>query len=145
MLAMERGWQIYQNYFVKKWSRSLRRKRSVWSPQLIDEGIFRLGDLRRMTATMVARHTSFPDITAYLDGYAVTGAVLRHLAVPAVILAAQDDPIIPAADIAKLAPSPHLKVVATERGGHMGFMESPFRDSWINGFVMREMGLDAAG
>jgi len=141
MRAMERGWQVYQKYFVRKWSRSLRRKRSLWSPQLVDDAFFRLGDLRRMTAAMVARHTPFPDIDAYLDGYAITGDVLQQLAAPAVILLAEDDPIIPAADLARLARTPRLKVVTTARGGHMGFMESPFRESWINGFVRREMGL----
>lgn len=143
MVAMEQGWQVYQNYFVKKWSRSLRRKRALWSPQLIEENIFGLGDLRRMTAAMVARHTDFADIGAYLDGYAITGMRLERLAAPAVILAALDDPIIPATDLARLARSPMLKVVTTARGGHMGFMPNPWTESWVNGFVMAEMGLGA--
>src|SRR5690606_17159819 len=98
-------------YFVRKWSRSLRRKRRLWPGMRVDEGFFRLGDLRRMTAAMVAGHTDFPDIHAYLDGYAVTGTRLATLRVPATLLAALDDPIIPAEDLQRLAPSPNLKVV----------------------------------
>jgi predicted alpha/beta-fold hydrolase len=142
MVAMERGLPVYQGYFVRKWSRSLRRKHTLWPGTAVGEDFFRLGDLRRMTAAMVARHTEFPDIGAYLDGYAVTGERLASLRVPSTILAALDDPIIPAQDLQRLAASPHLKVVAVPHGGHMGFMVSPWRESWVNTFVLRELGLD---
>jgi predicted alpha/beta-fold hydrolase len=142
MRAMEQGWQVYQRYFVRKWSRSLRRKQSLWK-DLIHAEIFRLRDLRGMTAAMVARHTPFPDIGAYLDGYAITGERLATLRAPAVILTSRDDPIIPAEDLARLAQHPQLRVVTTQRGGHMGFLISPRAGSWVNGFVAREMGLAA--
>jgi predicted alpha/beta-fold hydrolase len=110
MLAMERGWQVYQRYFVRKWSRSLRRKRALWpGAKGIDEAFFRLRDLRRMTAAMVAGHTGFPDIGAYLEGYAITGDRLATLGAPATILAALDDPIIPAQDLQRLAPSAYRR------------------------------------
>ncbi|HWL62842.1 MAG TPA: alpha/beta fold hydrolase [Steroidobacteraceae bacterium] len=141
MVAMEQGLPLYQGYFVRKWSRSLRRKHSLWPGTGVDEPFFRLRDLRRMTAAMVARHTEFPDIGAYLDGYAVTGERLATLRVPATLLAALDDPIIPSHDLQRLAASPHLKLVVTPRGGHMGFMETPWRESWVNDFVLRELGL----
>jgi len=140
MRAMEQGWQVYQRYFVRKWSRSLRRKQSLWK-DLIHAGIFRLRDLRGMSAAMVARHTGFPDIGAYLDGYAITGDRLATLNAPAVILASRDDPIIPASDLERLAKHPLLRVVTTERGGHMGFLISPRAGSWINEFVLHELGL----
>ncbi|MEO6078419.1 MAG: alpha/beta fold hydrolase [Steroidobacteraceae bacterium] len=140
MVAMEHGWQLYQRYFVYKWSRSLRRKRALWA-DLIDAGIFRLRDLRGMTAAMVARHTAFTGIGAYLDGYAITGDRLATLAAPAVILASRDDPIIPAADLERLAQHPLLRVVLTERGGHMGFLISPRAGSWVNEFVASELGV----
>jgi uncharacterized protein len=143
MRAMEQGWQVYQRYFVYKWLRSLRRKRSLWTADLVDEEFFRLRDLRHMTAAMVARHTNFPTLSDYLEGYAVTGERLATLAAPAVVLASRDDPIIPAADLARLAPHPLLRVVTTARGGHMGFIHSPFVESWVNAFVARELGLVA--
>jgi len=31
--------------------------------------------------------------------------------------------MIPAADLAKLAPSPHLSIVRTRHGGHCGFVD----------------------
>ncbi len=141
MRAMEEGWQVYQNYFVRKWSASLRRKAALWPGLGINEEIFHAATLREMTRLLVARHTEFPNLDAYLNGYAITGAQLARLAAPATILAAQDDPIIPAGDIVRLAHGPRLNVLTLPRGGHMGFMESPWADSWVNAFVSRELGI----
>lgn len=141
MLAMERGWQVYQGHFVRKWSRSLRRKRALWPQTAVDETFFGLRDLRRMTAAMVAKYTDFANIDEYLDGYAITDGRLSTLRAPAVILTALDDPIIPAQDLARLAATPHLRVVTVPHGGHMGFLRNPWSESWVNRFVLDELGL----
>jgi len=141
MKAMEQGMPLYQRYFVHKWSRSLQRKQQLWRPELVREEIYRYGDLRRMTEVLVADHTDFPGIQHYLDGYAITGDRLKTLKAPATILTALDDPIIPAADLDRLARSANLRIVTTERGGHMGFVTSPFASSWVNDFVCATMGL----
>lgn len=141
--AMERGLPVYQRYFVRKWARSLRRKQAAWPARHEFGHMLHWGDLRRMTAALVARHTDFPTMEAYLAGYAITGGRLEHLAAPCVILAAEDDPIIPAADLAKLARNPDLEIVRMERGGHMGFITSPFERPWVNGWILERMGLPA--
>jgi predicted alpha/beta-fold hydrolase len=94
-----------------------------------------------MTEVLVRDHTGFPGLSDYLEGYAITGSRLATLRAPAVILAALDDPIIPAADLPRLAPSQMLRVVTTQKGGHMGFIESPWRPSWAIDFVLEQMGL----
>jgi predicted alpha/beta-fold hydrolase len=141
MHAMEEGWQVYQNYFLRKWSASLRIKQALWPDLPIGEEIFHAATLREMTRLLVAHHTSFPNVEAYLNGYAITGGRLETLAVPATILSALDDPIIPPADLTRLARSPRLKLLTLPHGGHMGFMESPWAGSWINQFVASELGL----
>lgn len=141
MNALEEGWQVYQNYFIRKWSASLRHKQSLWPDLPIGEEIFHAATLREMTRLLVERHTDFPNIDAYLNGYAITGERLAKLAAPATILSALDDPIIPSADLARLARSPRLKLVTFAHGGHMGFMQSPWAGSWINPFVGGELGL----
>jgi uncharacterized protein len=145
MKAMEQGMPLYQRYFVRKWSRSLRRKQQLWRPEMVREEIYGFGDLRRMTEVLVSDHTDFPGIQHYLDGYAITGDRLKTLRAPATILTALDDPIIPAADLDRLARSPLLRVVTTARGGHMGFIESPLAPSWVNGFVCETMGIQEVG
>jgi len=141
MRAMERGLPVYQRYFVRKWRGSLRRKQQLWRPELVREEIFGYGDLRRMTDVLVQQHTDFASIGDYLDGYAITGERLATLHAPATLLASLDDPIIPAADLQRLARTPHLRIVTTERGGHMGFLVSPFQASWVNDFVVETMGI----
>jgi uncharacterized protein len=141
MLAMEQGLPVYQRYFVHKWNRSLRRKQSLWPGELKLDDISAFGDLRRMTAVLVAQHTTFPGMKEYLDGYAITGERLRTLAAPATILCAEDDPIIPVSDLARLARTPLLRVVRQRHGGHMGFFTSPLAPSWIDGFVLEQLGV----
>jgi predicted alpha/beta-fold hydrolase len=141
MRAMERGLPLYQRYFVRKWRDSLRLKQRLWRAELVREEIFGYGDLRRMTDVLVRQHTDFACMADYLDGYAITGARLATLRAPATLLAALDDPIIPAADLQRLARTPHLRIVTTAHGGHMGFLVSPFRPSWVNDFVVQTMGI----
>jgi predicted alpha/beta-fold hydrolase len=136
--ALERGWSIYRRYFVRRWSRSLRRKRRAW-PDLPDfESLLRTQDLRSMTEGLVHQFTDFESLDAYLDGYAITGQRLASLRFPAAILLAEDDPMIPAADLARLARSPRLTIVRTRHGGHCGFVEQLNGPSFADRFVVAQ-------
>jgi predicted alpha/beta-fold hydrolase len=144
LTAMERGLPVYQRYFVHKWAGSLRRKQAHWPAKHHFGELLHGRDLRHMTAALVARHTDFPTMEQYLAGYALTGDRLASLVAPAVILAAEDDPIIPAEDLKRLAHSPHLTIVTMPRGGHMGFITSPIERPWVNGWILERMGLAPA-
>ena len=133
--ALERGWALYRRYFVRRWSRSLRRKRRAW-PDLPDfESLLRTQDLRLMTEGLVRQFTDFASLESYLDGYAITGSRLTILRFPAAILLAEDDPMVPAADLVRLARSPLLTVLRTRHGGHCGFMEQLNGPSFADQFV----------
>ena len=138
LAALEAGPAIYHRSFVNRWSRSLRRKQRAW-PELHDfDAMLRLGRLHSMTAGLVAACTDFPSLAAYLSGYAVTGDRLSTLRVPASVLLAEDDPIVPAADLARLAASPLLTVVRTRYGGHCGFTSSVSGPSVADQFVLQQ-------
>lgn len=138
--ALERGWFLYREYFVRRWSRSLRHKRRAW-PDLPDfEPILRTRNLRAMTDGLVRQFTDFATLEAYLEGYAITGRRLATLRFPAAILLADDDPMIPAADLARLAPSPHLTIARTRHGGHCGFVEQLNGPSFADRFVVDQFG-----
>ena len=141
LTALEKGLPVYQRYFVRKWVRSLLRKQQAWPGKHEFGAMLRGTNLRWMTAELVKAHTDFPSLEAYLSGYAITGTRLESLAVPALIVAALDDPIIPSEDLDRLARNPNLNVVTTQWGGHMGFLESPFRSSWLGSLVLQEMRL----
>jgi predicted alpha/beta-fold hydrolase len=138
LTALERGPAIYRRSFVNRWSRSLRRKQRAW-PGVHDFGpMLRLGQLRSMTAGLVAGCTDFPSLAAYLAGYAVTGDRLATLRVPASVLLADDDPIVPAGDLKRLAPSSRLTVVRSRYGGHCGFGAGVVRPSRADQFVLEQ-------
>jgi predicted alpha/beta-fold hydrolase len=138
LAALERGPAIYQRSFLTRWSRSLRIKESAWPGVHDFAQTLRLKALRSMTADLVARHTDFPSLQAYLEGYAVTGDRLAGLRVPASVLLAEDDPIVPAADLTRLAPSPQLTVVRSRYGGHCGFGDGVARPSAADRFVLAQ-------
>ena len=142
MHALERGLWVYREYFLRRWRRSLLAKAACF-PELYD-----FGDLRRfptLTATtefFAVRYAGFPDLDAYLDGYAITGNALAQLAVPAKLIAAADDPVIPIRDLGDVAVSAALSLEVVPRGGHCAFLEDYRLRSWADRAVLAE--LDAA-
>jgi predicted alpha/beta-fold hydrolase len=136
--ALESGFPLYPRYFVLKWTRSLQRKQAAWPGAFDFAPLLRSRDLRRMTADLVSAHTEFGDLASYLAGYAITGERLAGLTVPSTLLAALDDPMIPARDLALLPHEPRLRVVVTRHGGHCGFLETLGASTWVDGFVLGE-------
>jgi predicted alpha/beta-fold hydrolase len=142
MHALETGLWIYREYFLRRWRRSLLAKAACF-PDLYD-----FGDLRRfptLTATtefFATRYASFPDLGAYLSGYAVTGDALAPLTVPTKVIAAADDPVIPIRDLANIAVPPALSIDVFARGGHCAFLEDYRLRSFVDRAVLAE--LDAA-
>ncbi len=93
-----------------------------------------------MTAALVERFTDFGSLEAYLNGYAIVGARLASLAVPATLILSRDDPMIPAADLERLPAQ--LRVILTRYGGHCGFIDRLRDSTWAERFAAAE--LDAA-
>ena len=125
--ALEQGLGLYRRYFVRRWTRSLRTKERAWPGAHDFADLWQLQDLRQMTAALVGRHTDFATLEAYLEGYALTGKRLESLRAPASILLSADDPIIPVADLERLARSELLTVVRTGRPSFAdGYMLAQF-------------------
>lgn len=137
--ALESGWALYHDYFVRKWVRSLRLKQRAWPGAFEFGDLLGSGDLRAMTRELVLSHAGYDDVEAYFRGYAITGERLASLTVPSTIIAALDDPIIPAADLERVARPPALRVVLTETGGHCGFFDSLNGPGWADRFILREL------
>jgi hypothetical protein len=74
-----------------------------------------------------------------LNGYAITGDALAGLTVPAKIIAAADDPVIPIADLADVAASPALSIQVFARGGHCAFLEDYALRSWVDRAVLADL------
>ena len=137
LFTLEEGLPIYHSYFVRKWSRSLAKKQLAWPDHYDFNELLRIRNLREMTRQLVLSHTEYPSMDDYLAGYAITGGRLTTLAAPATVLTALDDPIINAADLARLARTPHLDLMTTAHGGHCGFIESLSDTNWIDSLAVR--------
>jgi len=137
--ALEQGPAIYHRYFIHKWTRSLRLKQEAW-PDLYDFGdLVRDPSLRSMTQRMVLKYTDYPDLGAYLSGYAITGGVLESLDAPTHVITSEDDPMILAHDLRRIARPKSLELTVTPRGGHCGYMDSLSGPSWIDRKIVSEL------
>jgi predicted alpha/beta-fold hydrolase len=133
--ALETGFPLYHWYFMKKWRRSLEAKRRHFPDRhrFVTADLDR--DMRGLTRFLVEQYTEFPTLEAYLDGYAIAGDRLAGLEVPASILTAADDPVIPVADFHDLRLPPTARLEIAEHGGHCGFILNArldgFAERWI--------------
>jgi len=132
MEALERS-LVYHEYFRRKWRNALLQKLLHFPDYGYGEELRQLRSLGAMNEFFVPRYTGFPDTPSYLDAYAITGDRLADLTVPSHIITSRDDPVIPAADLARLARPPALTIELTERGGHCGFIMDWRLHSWIDG------------
>jgi predicted alpha/beta-fold hydrolase len=137
--ALEHGHELYHWYFIRKWNRSLVKKQAAWPDYHNFAAFLRLTSLRDKTAEMVAKFTRFGSLDNYLNGYSITGDRLATLSSPATIITSLDDPIIPADGLARLNPSPHLKVTVTRHGGHCGFFDTLSDETWLERRLVAEL------
>jgi predicted alpha/beta-fold hydrolase len=136
MSTLENGFPLYHSYFVRKWTRSLAKKQMAWPEHYDFEDLLRVRNLREMTRLLVASHTEYPSVDAYLSGYAITGDRLATLAAPTNVFVALDDPIIEARDLPRLARAPGLRISTMAHGGHCGFLDSLGDQSWMDRHIV---------
>ncbi|KAF1686964.1 alpha/beta hydrolase [Pseudoxanthomonas broegbernensis] len=135
MDCMERGPAIYDWYFRRKWRRSLQRKRALFPERYdYDDAILAL-DLRSLTAWLARRYAGFGSVEAYFDSYSIAGERLAALRVPADILMARDDPVIPSDDLRQWRLPAAARLEVARWGGHCAFVESlagdGFAERWV--------------
>lgn len=130
---------FYEQYFVQKWTRSLKRKMALFPEHYPIQDWLRRPRLRGLTERLVERYTDFGRIERYLDGYSVGSGRLRRLDVPATVLAAADDPVIPIGDFLDLELPGHSALRIMPRGGHCGFIHDFGLRSWAEDFILARL------
>ena len=144
LFGLEHAPFFYQSYFVRKWRHSLRRKQALfpgveWFSRA-DLG----GNLRELTRALVLRHTTFGSLENYLDGYSIAADRLQDLRMPATILTAADDPVIPVANFHSLRLPAHVELDIAARGGHCGFIRDYALHSFTDGYIAERVRLHLA-
>jgi hypothetical protein len=126
---------IYRRYFLPRWLRSLRRKAEIF-PERYDLDCLRGADsCLALTEAVIAAWSPFASSADYFSTYTLTGNALAALTVPATIVAATDDPVIPAADYDTLPSSPLLEIHLQPAGGHCGFLDRLSAPAWYERFI----------
>ena len=137
--AIEASPWFYEHYFLRKWRGSLKRKQALFPQVPLFAAAELRGNLRQLTQSLVSRHTDFGTVENYFNGYSIAGDALAALDVPATILTAADDPIIPVADFHALQLSASTERVIVPHGGHCGFIADASLRSWAEDFLVGRM------
>lgn len=130
---------VYERYFITKWIDSLRRKQALFPARYDFTEWLKKPTLRDLTARLVEEFTDYGKLERYLDGYSIAGDRLSGLTVPASILTAEDDPVIPIGDYRELQLPTHTELVLAEHGGHCGFIEDWRLKSWVEDVLVERL------
>lgn len=137
--ALDSGWWVYRDYFIRRWRNSLQRKRTAFPDQYDFGRLNQFANLRDMTEYFVLRYTGYPDLYSYLNGYALTSERLGSLTVSSTMLLAADDPVIPIEGLSDVQVPDALQVYRSAHGGHCGFLQGPRLTSWLDEFILRQL------
>lgn len=115
--------RFYQLYFMRKLKRGYRRAQRV-RPDLYESGRERPArTVREFDALITAPYGGYRDVDDYY-GSSSAGPVLSEVALPGLILASVDDPMIPRDSVERwpLPADGPLRREMTATGGHVGFV-----------------------
>jgi predicted alpha/beta-fold hydrolase len=124
---------LYSRRFLKNLKRRIRVK------DRLTPGLFELSDLHRVKSIYEFddRFTAPAFGFGTADNYYATqssGQFLDRIRVPALIVQAQNDPLVPF-DIFRcpvFVRNPHLRLLAPEQGGHLGFLSKTRPRFWLD-------------
>lgn len=117
---------VYQWNFVRNLKRRMRRKARAL-PGLFDlDGLDRIRTVREFDEAFTAPHHGFRDAADYYHR-ASSLRVVDRIAVPTLILSAEDDPFVPPEQFRDTAvvTNPHISTAILRHGGHCGFLADP--------------------
>jgi predicted alpha/beta-fold hydrolase len=101
----------------------MRRKDEVWPDAFDLSTLNRIWTIRRFDDVFTAPHHGFGDAATYYHRASAL-RVADRIEIPALAVAAEDDPFVPAAQFREpaLAQNPHVRVLVAPHGGHCGFV-----------------------
>ena len=115
---------VYQWNFVRNLKARMRRKAAAFPGAFSVDALRRIWTVRRFDDVYTAPHHGFRDSAAYYYRASALRVVDR-IAVPTLILSAEDDPFVPSATFrhAAVAGNPSITVRITPHGGHCAYLE----------------------
>lgn len=123
----QRGNRIYEKYFMKRIHTQLSKRRKLVS-DLVDNQISPLPNrMIHWDDQFTAPCWGYSGVREY---YADASSCnqLVNVSVPTIILAAQDDPVVPFSMFSEYELSNYIDLVTTKKGGHLGYIGTRGRD-----------------
>jgi uncharacterized protein len=125
---------IYEWWFLQSLRKSFRRKAELW-PSRFDPALLKhVHSVRDFDEHITVRYMGFAGAADYYDK-ASSSHVLDRIAIPALVIHADDDPfiVISAESQRKLRENPHVTFLHTKHGGHCAFIGQPGKDGSDDG------------
>jgi uncharacterized protein len=119
-------------------ARGLLRYRSERA-QYLHSDLLRITSIRKFDTRITVPMYGFPSVDAYYASGSA-GPDLRHIALPTLVLHAEDDPMVPAESIRKVLrnASSTIEPRFTKYGGHLGWISNLEQSQWTQTWAIRE-------
>jgi hypothetical protein len=132
--------RAYELHFLRRLMQRFHRKAALF-PQIYEtSGVGPVRSIRQFDNKILSRYWGFRDADDYYAS-AASARVVDRIAVPTLILCAEDDPFIRLLPEtrARLLANPHIDFVETRHGGHCAFLSRDSGDDihWAEALVMR--------
>lgn len=130
--------RAYEWHFLRGLMRRIRRKAELFPAVYRLDGLGPIRSIREFDDKIVAPCCGFRDADDYYERVA-SARVLDRIAVPTLVLCAQDDPfirILPATR-ARLLANPNVSFIETRHGGHCAFLGRGEDKHWAEATVVR--------
>lgn len=116
---------IYQWNFVRGLKARMRRKHACFPDRFPLDRLPAIRTVREFDEVYTAPHFGFSSAEDYYHR-ASAMRVIDRIAVPALVITAEDDPFVPTGPFRdpKLTGNPNIHLVITKHGGHCGFLEA---------------------
>jgi len=136
-LEAPRNW-IYERYFVRRLKRRILRKAELFPERYRLNGMDSIRSIRQFDDRITAPYSGFRDAADYYFRASAL-RVIEQIRRPALVVAAQDDPMVPFAsfDRPEIREQPFIRLIAPRNGGHCGFISrSGGERFWAEGVLV---------
>jgi predicted alpha/beta-fold hydrolase len=115
--------RIYEWNFCRNLQARMRRKARAWPGHFDLRGLWKVWSIRDFDDRYTAPHHGFASASDYYHR-ASAMRVIDRVALPALIVTAEDDPFVPPEPFRdpRVTGNPHITTLITPHGGHCGFV-----------------------
>jgi predicted alpha/beta-fold hydrolase len=114
---------LYQNHFVRSLKKHTRAKAAIFPDAYPLNGLDAVKTVREFDEVITAKFCGYTDADDYYQKASAL-RVAREIRVPTLLIAAEDDPIVPIETLcnSEFASNPNVTIVTVKHGGHCGFI-----------------------